>query len=99
MLTIAVTIEQMHNMVRISHTKLDEELNILKEAYLTDLSMSGVNTIPAGDMLSLAALRLYLRWQMNYNGEADRYRVAYEATKIAMSLASEYKGEEATPTP
>lgn len=94
MLVIAATIEQMRNMVRISHKKLDDELNILKEAYLTDLSMSGVDTIPAGDMLSLAALRLYLRWQMNYNGEADRYQKAYEATKIAMSLASEYKEAE-----
>jgi len=84
-------------MVRISHDKLDEELEMLKEAYLTDLSMGGVNTIPTGDMLSLASLRLYLRWQMNYNGEADRYGKSYEATKIAMSLASEYKGEEVTP--
>jgi hypothetical protein len=97
MLTITVSKEEMRSMVRISHTKLDSELEMLKEAYLTDLSMGGVNTIPTGDMLSLAALRLYLRWQMNYNGEADRYRQSYEATKIAMSLASEYKGEEVTP--
>lgn len=97
MLTITVSKEEMRSMVRISHTKLDDELEMLKEAYLTDLSMSGVNIIPAGDMLSLAALRLYLRWQMNYNGEADRYGQSYGATKIAMSLASEYKGEEVTP--
>ena len=90
MLTINVTIEQMRSMVRISHTKLDNELEMLKEAYLTDLSMSGVNTIPDGDMLSLATLRLYLRWLMDYNGEADRYMQAYQSAKIAMSLASEY---------
>lgn len=90
MLTINVTPEQMRSMVRISHTKLDNELGMLKEAYLTDLSMGGVNTIPDGDMLSLATLRLYLRWQMNYNGEADRYMQAYQSAKIAMSLASEY---------
>ncbi len=90
MLTINVTIEQMRSMVRISHTKLDDELGMLKEAYLTDLSMSGVNTIPTDDMLSLATLMLYLRWRENYNGEADRYEKAYEAAKISMSLASEY---------
>ncbi len=94
MLTVTISTEAMREMVRISHDKLDMELEALKEAYLTDLSMSGVNTIPAGDMLSWAALRLYLRWQMNYNSEAERYRQAYEATKIAMSLASEYKGGE-----
>lgn len=96
MLTINVTPEQMRSMVRISHTKLDDELGMLKEAYLTDLSMGGVNTIPDGDMLSLATLRLYLRWQMNYNGEADRYMQAYQSAKIAMSLASEYSE---VPTP
>lgn len=90
MLTINVTIEQMRSMVRISHTKLDDELGMLKEAYLTDLSMSGINTIPTDDMLSLATLRLYLRWLMDYNGEADRYMHAYQSAKIAMSLASEY---------
>lgn len=90
MLTINVTTEQMRSMVRISHTKLDNELIELKGAYLADLSMSGVNTIPDGDMLSLATLRFYLRWQENYNGEADRYKQAYESAKIAMSLASEY---------
>ncbi len=97
MITIDVTKEQMRSMVRISHSKLDDELEMLKEAYLTDLSMGGVKTIPAEDMLSLAVLRLYLRWQMNYNGEADRYQQAYNAAKIAMSLASEYTGEEITP--
>lgn len=96
MLTINVTTEQMRSMVRISHTKLDDELNILKKACQTDLSMSGVNTIPTDDMLSLATLRLYLRWQMNYNGEADRYMQAYQSAKIAMSLASEYSE---VPTP
>ena len=90
MLTINVTIEQMRSMVRISHTKLDDELVELKEACLTDLNMSGVNAIPTDDMLSLATLRLYLRWQENYNGEADRYMQAYQSAKIAMSLASEY---------
>jgi len=90
MLTINVTTEQMRSMVRISHTKLDDELGELKGACLADLSMGGVNTIPDGDMLSLATLRLYLRWQMNYNGEAERYMQAYQSAKIAMSLASEY---------
>lgn len=97
MITIEVTKEQMRSMVRISHEKLDEELEMLKEACITDLSMGGVKTIPADDMLSLAVLRLYLRWQMNYNGEADRYQQAYNAAKIAMSLASEYTREEASP--
>lgn len=96
MLTINVTTEQMRRMVRFSHIKLDDELGELKGAYLADLSTAGVNYIPDGDMLSLATLRLYLRWLENYNGEAERYRLAYEAAKITMSLAGEYKE---VPTP
>lgn len=90
MLTINVTTEKMREMVRISHTKLDDELVDLKGAYLIDLNIAGVNYIPDGDMLSLATLRLYLRWQVNYNGEAEMYRQAYKSAKIAMCLASEY---------
>ena len=40
----------------------------------------------------MAALRMYLRWQENYNGEAERYEKAYQGVKIAMALAGEYRG-------
>lgn len=96
MLTINVTTEQMRSMVRFSHIKLDDELAELKGAFLADLNITGVNYIPDGDKLSYATLRLYLRWQENYNGEAERYKLAYEAAKTAMSLASEYRE---VPTP
>ena len=53
--------------------------------------MCGVQILPSDVSLVKACLRLYLRWQENYNGEADRYKDAYEGMKIAMSLAEEYK--------
>ena len=92
MLTIDATPEQMRTMVRISHHDLDEELENLKGAFLLDLEICGITQIPPGDPLSLAALRLYLRWQMDYCNDSDRYKSAYNATKIAMSLAREYRG-------
>lgn len=78
-------------MLRISHDKLDAELLQLKDAFLSDTAMCGVRRIPEDSALAISCLRLYLRWQENYNGEAERYKAAYEGTKIAMSLAEEYQ--------
>ena len=47
--------------------------------------------MPDNPAQAKACLRLYLRWQENYNGEAERYGRAYERMKIAMSLAEEYR--------
>lgn len=91
-LTLEVTALEMREMLRIRNQNLDTELVDLKEAFLSDLNLCGINCIPAGDKLAKSALRLYLRWQENYNGEADRYAEAYKGVKIAMSLAEEYKG-------
>lgn len=93
MLTIDVKTEQLRTMVRLSYDDLDEELESLKGAFLLDLELCGVTQIPKDDPLSLAALRLFLRWQMDYCNDADRYKKAYDATKIAMSLAREYRSE------
>ncbi|MCI8838141.1 MAG: hypothetical protein HFG74_08780 [Hungatella sp.] len=90
-LELDIEAEEMRTMLRIRHEGLDGELEGLREAFLKDISMCGVNTIPEGDALTRACLRLYLRWQENYNGEADRYKRAYMETKTAMSLAAEYR--------
>lgn len=91
-LILEVTAQEMREMLRIGNEKLDAELYALKGAFLSDLSMAGVQQIPEGDSLPMAALRMYLRWQENYNGEAERYEKAYQGVKIAMALAGEYRG-------
>ena len=90
-LNLEVLPEELRTMLRIRHDKLDSELMQLKDAYLSDLAMCGVQILPSDVSLVKACLRLYLRWQENYNGEAERYKDAYEGMKIAMSLAEEYK--------
>lgn len=91
-LNVDVPPEELRTMLRIRHDKLDAELQQLKAAYLSDIALCGVKRIPENPALAISCLRLYLRWQENYNGEADRYKTAYEGTKIAMSLAEEYRG-------
>ena len=87
-LRLEVPTEELRTMLRIRH---DQELLQLKEAYLSDIAMCGVRRIPDDPAQAKACLRLYLRWQENYNGEAERYGRAYEGMKIAMSLAEEYR--------
>ena len=91
-LIFEITAQEMRQMLRITNQKLDAELEDLKAAFLIDLNLCGVNQIPTDDKLVKSALRLYLRWQENYNGEADRYAKAYNSLKIAISLADEYRG-------
>lgn len=91
MLYLDVDLKEMRNMVRASGKYLDSELEDLQNAFLMDLSREGVNTIPEDASLVKACLRCYLRWQQNYNGEAERYERSYKELRGALSLASEYK--------
>ena len=95
MLSLNVPVEEMRLILRVKHSQIDSELESLKASFLTDLAMCGVERIPENDSLAKTCLRAYLRWQENYNGEADRYKEAYTGIKIAMSLAEEY--QEVTP--
>lgn len=90
-MNLNISLEEMRLMLRISHNLIDAELETLKASFLEDLAMCGVTHIPDNDPLVKSCLRMYLRWQENYNGEAERYKEAYTGLKIAMSLAEEYK--------
>jgi hypothetical protein len=90
-LTLDVDLKEMRNMVRVTGKYLDNELEDLHNAFLMDLSRAGVNTIPEDMSLVKSCERMYLRWQQNYNGEAERYERSYKELRDALSLASEYK--------
>lgn len=95
MLNLNVDVVQMRKMVRLNSGSLDDELLMLKNAYLTTLAMAGVQRIPnrdgKPDALAVAGLRSYLRWQLDYADDADRYRNAYERQRDAMAVADEYQ--------
>ena len=78
--------------LRISHSKLDDDIASNIEACFYDLIRLGVypnKNVP----LTEKAVKLYIRWQYNFEGEADRYRLAYENLRDAMSLSSDYRME------
>lgn len=89
-LTLTTTAEQLRRMVRVSTNKLDQDLEGFKKAFLTRLEMTGVDTIPVGDELAISCLQLYLRWMINYNGEAERYHQNFLELEDSMRKSSRY---------
>ena len=74
----------------ISHNKLDSDIADTIAAAKRDLSVGGVLTHPTDDPLYSQAIKLYAKWQYNYQGEGERYHEHYEKTKAAMGLCGEY---------
>lgn len=80
--------------LRITHTKLDEDITDTINACILDLDIAGIHiNIGTIDELSVQAIKLYCKWQYDYLNKAEQYEKAYQNLKIAMSLCGDYKGE------
>lgn len=76
--------------LRISHSKLDTEITMFKDACLNDLERVGIVEIDETDEVIKTLCVLYLKWQYNFEGEADRYRKAYEMMRDGYSMCGDY---------
>lgn len=83
-------IEKLKQNLRIKHSAMDPDLADWVSACKADLKRIGIAKIEDTDPLIVQCCKLYVRWQVNFEGEADRYRVAYEALRDAMSLSGDY---------
>lgn len=78
---------------RITHSKLNEDILENIEACMLDLKRVGVHVpdqTTSYDALLVKAIKLYCRAEYNYNGEAERYKKAYEKLRDALSLCGDY---------
>lgn len=89
-LTLETTQEQLRRMARISNSRLDDELVTFKESYLRELEMVGVDMFPENDKLPYSGLQLYIRYMINYNGEAERYHKNFIDLRETMRKSSSY---------
>lgn len=76
-------------LLRISSNALDDVINFNINACLTDLTDAGVDIV-SGDEKVTKAVELYCKWQMNHNGEADRYERNYQMLSDTMSKQEPY---------
>lgn len=76
--------------LRISHTALDSDITEMIEACKLDLKRIGLINIVDTDFLIIQAVKLYVKWQLNFEGEAERYMNAYTALAQSLSLSGDY---------
>lgn len=85
-------LEQVKLDLRLSHSKLDQDILDNIEACELDLKRVGIDPLKI-DALMKKAIKLYMRWQYNFENQADRYMNAYKSLRNAMSLSGDYKLE------
>lgn len=88
-----LSLDKVKKDLRISHSKLDEDIKDNIEACRLDLKRVGID-ITKSDVLLEKAIKLYLRWQYNFENQADRYRNAYESLRNALSLCEDYRNSK-----
>lgn len=86
-------LEMIKTGLRISHDKLDNDIQHNIDAALADLARVGVY-IPADETdypeLVKKATDLYVKWQYDYGGKGEEYRKHYESTRDSMATAEAY---------
>ncbi|MDD7306603.1 MAG: hypothetical protein PUG67_08440 [Peptoniphilaceae bacterium] len=88
-----LSLEKIKKDLRISHSKLDEDIQDNIEACKLDLKRVGID-VNKSDVLLEKSIKLFLRWQYNFENQADRYRNAYESLRNALSLCEDYRNSK-----
>ena len=88
-----LSLEKIKKDLRISHSKLDEDIQDNIEACRLDLKRVGID-VTKSDVLLEKSIKLFLRWQYNFENQADRYRNAYESLRNALSLCEDYRNSK-----
>jgi uncharacterized phage protein (predicted DNA packaging) len=89
-----VLLDDVKQVLRISHTALDTEVQDLIDAARLDLIQSGIAAEKANDdtdPLIKRAIMTYCKSSFGYdNPEADRFQQSYDMLKIHLALAGDY---------
>lgn len=80
--------------LRITHDKLDEEVQGLIDAALQDLLISGVRHFPEGDVLILRAVTLYCKANFGAAENVTHFQFGYDSLKQHLALCGEYNATE-----
>ena len=85
-----ITAEQVRKKMRISHSRMDDDIASNIEAARLDMGRVGID--PGVDnALVDKAVELYCKAQFDYLGKGERFRENYEGLRDAMSMAAEYR--------
>lgn len=83
--------------LRITHNKLDNELQDVIDACKMDLTIAGIKKIDDNDPLIQQAVKTYAKAEYEQDvNKANRLTQAYVSLKISMSLCGDYTEESGT---
>ena len=89
------TLHKIKLALRISHDKLDEDIQADIDACLTDLEVCGVEHAPTNDPLIFNAVKLWCRALYTDDPvQGEKYQERYEKLKACLMMAEGY-GREA----
>lgn len=77
------------NSMRISHSKLDDEISRKVKSCKEDLKSYGVNPEKESELITTAC-EFYCKWQFNYMGIGSEFRKYYEELRDHLSLTEDY---------
>ena len=86
------TIQDIRQRCRIVTDTFDAEIGSNIDACVIDLGRVGITAISETDAMILQLFTLYCKAALNFEGEGDRYRKAYEYMRDGVSLAGDYNG-------
>ena len=76
--------------MRISHNKLDTDIQRNIDACMLDLERVGVCISKPSELLTKAA-ELYCKAEYDYLGKGDKFRANYNNLRDSMSMSGDYK--------
>ncbi len=81
--------------LHLSGDDMDVEVNSDISSALEDMRRVGVTTaVPDTESaLVIKCVELYVKWQYDYLGQADRFRQHYERLRDSLSQGSDYNAE------
>lgn len=85
-------IDSVKSALRITTSDMDDDIKDLICAAKADLRISGVRVILDTDPLVIQAVKLYCKAHFGDNDSNNKFLNAYQALKISMSLAGEFRG-------
>lgn len=86
-------LDDVKEILRISGSDLDTEIQDLIDAAKGDLKISGIieSKIIETDPLIIQAIKVYCKANFGYdNPEAERFQKSYDLLKMSLSLAGDY---------
>ena len=83
--------ENVKKALRISSSDYDDEIEDLIRAAKADLRIGGITVLVDNNPLVTQAVKLYCKAHFGDNDNNNKFLNAYQALKISMSLAGEFR--------